>query len=70
MKLTQEQLYWLDTHGGRTIEDVKTDDSGFFVLMGSRRGKYNGCKVVHIPKIIKIPKLWKKQYQRLMKITN
>lgn len=31
--LTQKQLYWLNSRGGRTADDVLKDDYGFFVWM-------------------------------------
>ena len=36
LELTLSQLYWLDTHGGRTVDDVKADDDGLYVLFGGR----------------------------------
>jgi hypothetical protein len=36
LELTWSQLYWLDTHGGRTVDDVKADDDGLYVLFGGR----------------------------------
>ena len=33
MQLTDKQIKWLDSRGGRTIDDVLQDDYGLFVWM-------------------------------------
>lgn len=34
--LSYNQKIWLDKHGGRTIEDVRADDDGLYVLFGNK----------------------------------
>lgn len=38
MKLTKKQFIWLDSRGGRTINDVNRDKSGTYVLMSDGVG--------------------------------
>lgn len=48
MELTQEELKWLDDHGGRNQSDViKDKDDRLYVMMGD--GKPYGGKPVFLP---------------------
>jgi len=44
--LKQYQIIWLYTRGGRNEGDVRTDENGFYVLMGDGAG---GMKKVYLP---------------------
>lgn len=38
MILSEKQIRWLDSRGGRNINDVQEDEEGLFVYMGSGNG--------------------------------
>lgn len=40
--------WWLNSRGGRTLDDLKKDDLGYYVFMGD--GKGGECKV-YLPSI-------------------
>lgn len=47
INLTKKQIIWLTNKGGRTIDDVCSDENGLYVLMQNADG-YENIKV-YIP---------------------
>lgn len=46
IRLTQKQVHWLDSRGGRNINDVKEDKNGLYAVFSDG---YNKEKRVYIP---------------------
>ena len=46
IKVTREQVKWLNKHGGRNFSDVLEDELGLYVLMGDGKG---GEKKYYMP---------------------